>query len=204
MGRGRPPLGKQAMSSAERQRRYLARIRGTGKPAPTDTSKVQAETAALKAEIATLKRRVREQDSKIAELEKLAARAEQVVREQGGTLQKAQPHKPSAAEDRCVRLEARVRELETLVLPLDETGKDAVRQHKRKIDREFKARVRKYEKTIRERTWVMDEKAYRTILAGLHPEASKEIRDRARNLFERYRKHVLTKEDMIEWPPPTD
>jgi hypothetical protein len=45
--RGRPPLGKQAMSGAERQRRYLERLL---KGAETDT--------ALKTELAQAKKRI--------------------------------------------------------------------------------------------------------------------------------------------------
>jgi anthranilate/para-aminobenzoate synthase component I len=47
--RGRPPLGKQAMSGAERQRRYLERLL---KGAETDT--------ALKTELAQAKKRIAE------------------------------------------------------------------------------------------------------------------------------------------------
>jgi hypothetical protein len=49
--RGRPPTGK-ALTSAERQRRYLDRIRATGVAA------MEAQVAALKDENATLRRRI--------------------------------------------------------------------------------------------------------------------------------------------------
>jgi hypothetical protein len=48
---GRPPIGKRAMTGAERQRRYLARLLHDG--AKPDTAK-DHEIAALKARIAQL------------------------------------------------------------------------------------------------------------------------------------------------------
>jgi hypothetical protein len=56
---GRPPIGKQAMSGAQRQQRYMAKLLA-GKPS--------ADLAAARREIAKLKAR-------IAELEREAARA---------------------------------------------------------------------------------------------------------------------------------
>ena len=52
MKRGRPPIGTQAMSTAERQRRFLDRIRATG--TATSLSELQAENAKLKSEVAKL------------------------------------------------------------------------------------------------------------------------------------------------------
>ena len=46
---GRPPFGKQAMTGAERQRRYMARLLA---------SKPSADLAAAKREIAKLKARI--------------------------------------------------------------------------------------------------------------------------------------------------
>jgi hypothetical protein len=46
MGRGRPPIGDEAMSSAERQRRFLDCIRGTG-AAEAKCAKLEAECAKL-------------------------------------------------------------------------------------------------------------------------------------------------------------
>ena len=72
-GRGRPPIGATAMTSAERQRRFLERLRGTGTdakttPAPPPTEpqiaselpasyqeRYAAEIAALRTENAALK-----------------------------------------------------------------------------------------------------------------------------------------------------
>jgi hypothetical protein len=54
MGRGRPPIGEAAMSTAERQRRYLDKIRGT--QTSTSSSLLEAECAKLKGDNATLKR----------------------------------------------------------------------------------------------------------------------------------------------------
>jgi predicted RNase H-like nuclease (RuvC/YqgF family) len=54
MRRGRPPIGDKAMSSAERQRRFLDRIRGTG-AADDHPSLLEAECAKLEAECAKLK-----------------------------------------------------------------------------------------------------------------------------------------------------
>jgi hypothetical protein len=103
-------------------------------------------------------------------------------------------------QHRIHKLEARIRELEALVLPLDDEGKDAVRQYKRKLDREFKIRWQLHDKVIRERNVIIDEKAYTTMLAGMHPDASKAIRDRARTVLEGLRKRVLLRKDEGTWP----
>jgi hypothetical protein len=52
MKRGRPPIGDKAMSTAERQRRFLDRIRGSGTEA--SSSQLEAEYAKLKAECTKL------------------------------------------------------------------------------------------------------------------------------------------------------
>jgi hypothetical protein len=69
MKRGRPPIGDKPMTSAERQRRYLDRIRGTAAvPPPTlpkasgaapweaELTKLKSECAKLRSENAMLKR----------------------------------------------------------------------------------------------------------------------------------------------------
>jgi len=48
---GRPPLGKQAMSTAERQRRYWERVLG-GAPLKRELDEVKSELARAKAELA--------------------------------------------------------------------------------------------------------------------------------------------------------
>jgi hypothetical protein len=53
MKRGRPPIGDKAMSTAERQRRFLDKIRGTSTAAPS--SQLEAKCAKLKSENAKLK-----------------------------------------------------------------------------------------------------------------------------------------------------
>jgi hypothetical protein len=99
---------------------------------------------------------------------------------------------------RIHQLEAKVRELEALVLPLDAEGKDAVRQHRRKLEREFRIRWKVYEESIsRNNRIIIDTEAYATLLAGLHPDASEEFRKRARTVLERLKKHV------VKWPPTT-
>jgi hypothetical protein len=54
---GRPPIGKQAMSDAERQRRRRAKLRG-GKPRTerliADVTRLEAENVALRRRIAKL------------------------------------------------------------------------------------------------------------------------------------------------------
>jgi DNA repair exonuclease SbcCD ATPase subunit len=64
---GRPPIGKQAMSGAERQRRYLERLLAgkssvTKSSAPADT----ADTAKLEAENKRLQARIAELEHKLA------------------------------------------------------------------------------------------------------------------------------------------
>jgi hypothetical protein len=81
---GRPPLGKQAMSDAERQRRHRAAhpvTKPVTKPAAQAAAQAAAEIAALKAQIASLKARIAELDrdnvalkARIAELETEIAR----------------------------------------------------------------------------------------------------------------------------------
>jgi hypothetical protein len=80
----------------------------------------------------------------------------------------------------------RVRELEALVLPLDDEGKDAVRQHKRKVNRDFKRQWRVSEEAIKKRHWIVDERTYALLLAGYHPdvEESRKYRDQARAILE--------------------
>jgi hypothetical protein len=53
------------------------------------------------------------------------------------------------------------------------------------------AELRDNSERVRKHTFVMDNATYRIILAGLHPEASKQQRDNARAAFERYEKFVL-------------
>jgi ubiquinone biosynthesis protein UbiJ len=60
---GRPPIGKHAMSGAERQRRYLARLLSDAKPARKpdgELTRLQAEVAGLKQELAAAKARIAE------------------------------------------------------------------------------------------------------------------------------------------------
>jgi hypothetical protein len=59
---GRPPIGKQAMSGAERQRRYLARLLG-GKSGPSHDAKLVER---LRAELAQAKARITDLESKLA------------------------------------------------------------------------------------------------------------------------------------------
>jgi hypothetical protein len=54
MKRGPRPIGDKPMTSAERQRRFLDKIRGTG-TAPASPSELEAECTKLKAECAKLK-----------------------------------------------------------------------------------------------------------------------------------------------------
>jgi hypothetical protein len=53
-GRGRPPIGKQAMTDAERQRRRRARLRASQRGADRDPAVLAHELAAAKARIAAL------------------------------------------------------------------------------------------------------------------------------------------------------
>jgi hypothetical protein len=55
----------------------------------------------------------------------------------------------------------------------------------------FKKQLRDNSEWVRKHTFVMDNATYRIILAGLHPEASKQQRDNARAAFERYEEFVL-------------
>jgi hypothetical protein len=64
---GRPPIGKHAMTDAERQQRHRAAHPVT-KPAAQPAAQVAAESAALKREIAALKALVAERDQQIASL----------------------------------------------------------------------------------------------------------------------------------------
>jgi hypothetical protein len=51
---GRPPIGKQAMSGAERQRRYLERLLKSGEP--DDCALMQQQLAQARARIAELEK----------------------------------------------------------------------------------------------------------------------------------------------------
>jgi hypothetical protein len=174
---GRKPIGKQAMSGAERQRRYLDRLLKSGK-----NTLLQQQLAQARA--------------RMAELEKAQQGKGKIQ-----TQQQQQWHKPSAAEKRIMQLEAKIRELEALVLPLDDTQRDALREYKRKVDREFKVRWRQMETVLKQRIVTMHSKDYSLFLAGFHPDASTEIRDKARNRFEGlYKKLVITDNDKVKWP----
>jgi hypothetical protein len=54
---GRPPLGKRAMTSAEKQRRYLDRLREAA--ASTAVARLESENAALRKKVATQQRLLR-------------------------------------------------------------------------------------------------------------------------------------------------
>jgi transposase-like protein len=111
----------------------------------------------------------------------------------------------SAAEKRIKQLEAKVRELESLVLPLDDTQKDALRQYKRQVDKDYKLRWKLSEAVMAKRAITMHSKDYALFFAGFHPDASKEKRDQARNRFVYlYKKRVLTDEDKVKWPPQSE
>jgi len=62
---GRPPIGKHAMSGAERQRQYMARLLA-GKPSVTKQQAVRSDYHALIIENATLKKRITELEQKLA------------------------------------------------------------------------------------------------------------------------------------------
>lgn len=172
---GRPPIGKVAMSDAERQRKRRERLAGKGSSIGrvTEPSPHVTKQTALRA----------------------TEPSHRWPRE-----------RPTRDAKHIRRLEDRVRELEALVLPLDAEGKDAVKQHRRRIDREFKQRCKLHDELIKKRTVIMDERTYAGILAGLHPDASREIRDRSRALLEPYKKRVFTKKDTaaVKWPPAKD
>src|SRR5262245_25737789 len=72
MGRGRPPIGKRAMTPAEKQRRYRERHGLTGaaqeKPAKTKTD------AAMAKELAQAKARIAELEQELARAKAAAAR----------------------------------------------------------------------------------------------------------------------------------
>ena len=58
---------------------------------------------------------------------------------------------------------------------------------------------------IKGRTVTMYSKDYSLFLAGFHPDASKEIRDKARSRFEKlYQKRVITDQDKVKWAPPSE
>jgi hypothetical protein len=63
---GRPPIGKRAMSGAERQRRYLDRLLRGAKPTP-DTAKLQARIRELEAQLAQTKKELARAKARIAE-----------------------------------------------------------------------------------------------------------------------------------------
>jgi hypothetical protein len=177
------------MTSAERQRRYLDRIRGTGATS-TQLTKLKDENVTLR--------------QQIAELEQALAAAQR-----SSTVQRKEEddpwrfaRRPSPDQHRIARLQSRVRELESLVLPLDDSQQDALRQHKRKVNRDFKRLWKAYEVHLCAHTVTMDSKDYTLFIAGFHPEASKEKRDQARNRFvDLYKKIVITDKHKVKWPP---
>ena len=111
--------------------------------------------------------------------------------------------KPSPDEKRILKLQARVRQLEALVLPLDDEQKDALSQYKRKVDRELKAhwkanetRLKQIERNIKTNSVTILRKDYNLFIAGFHPDASPEMRDKARNRFVGlYEKRVIADKD---------
>jgi NADH dehydrogenase/NADH:ubiquinone oxidoreductase subunit G len=177
-------------TNAERQRRYIARLKAHA--AKTGVTNV-SDHAALAKELAQARTRIAELEKALA-----SARADTI---QHSSEQQQQWTRKSADEKIIMGLKARIHELEALVLPLDSEGKTAVGQHKRKVDREFKARWKRAEAVIMERTFTMTSKDYTLFLAGFHPDASAEMRDKARNRFVAlYKKRVLTGEDKVKWP----
>lgn len=179
------------MSGAERQRRYLNRLLSSNKAQAVEPDR------AIARELTQTKTKLEQARTRIAELEKL------IKEPHPATIpEQEQWHKPSAAERRIMQLEAKVRELEALVLPLDDTQKDALRQYKRKVNREYKARWRHNEAVIKQRTITMHSKDYALFIAGFHPDASAEMRDKARNRFtELFKNRVITDKDKVKWPP---
>lgn len=185
---GRPPVGKYAMSGAERQRRYLERLLKSG-TSPRRPEHVQQELAQALA--------------RIAELEKLLSQQKAVQRPpQQQQWHEQLRNKPSAAELKIMRLQDKVRELESLVLPLDDEGKTAVGQHKRKVNRLFKALWKMNEDLLKKHAVTMSSKDYKLFLAGFHPDAAAEMRDKARIRFETLcKRFVIPDKDKVQWPP---
>jgi chromosome segregation ATPase len=183
---GRPPIGKQAMSGAERQRRYLDRLLKGGQRAsqPDDDALVQQLAQAR---------------ARIAELEKTIASVTQ--RDTIQHQQQQQWTRKSADEKLIMRLKARIGELEALVLPPDDTQKDALRQYKRQVDKDYKLRWKLSEAAMAKRAIIMSSKDYGLIFAGFHTD-TKDFRDKARNRFvELCEKHVIANKERPKWPP---
>jgi hypothetical protein len=93
---GRPPVGKQAMSGAERQRRYLARLLRDAKPATTPFDTGAQELAQTRKELAEAKAR-------IADLEKQKAHA---------APQRPKPKQPRSEDEALTKAKKRIRELQ--------------------------------------------------------------------------------------------
>ncbi len=97
-------------------------------------------------------------------------------------------------------LNAENKKLREIIGPRSADERERFNAYKRMVDRDYKRRIRHYDTVIRKNYFVMDERTYALILAGLHPdqgEAAK-YRDKARELFEPYKKFVLKKKDALK------
>jgi hypothetical protein len=186
---GRPPIGKVAMTGAERVRRYRAK-HGVAKPVTKPVTKQvgTAAAAGLQAENATLKAR-------IAELE--AARGKEPLIDASTLPMSAQEKLETAKRQQMKRLGA---EFEQLV----------ANEVRRRIDEmvlpHWKEQIEQAKTLYERRRGAMDKETFNAIRRVLHPDSRKAISDKklgeAFDTFMRLEKYLLNEKDSpTDWSP---
>jgi predicted RNase H-like nuclease (RuvC/YqgF family) len=112
---GRPPLGKHAMSGAERQRRYIDKlINPAAKP---ETAKLKQDLAAARARIAEVEAKLADDKVRIHELERTV---HTLLQQLADADRKPKTLPPDAARERTIkRLKKQIENLENLVANFD-------------------------------------------------------------------------------------
>ena len=167
---GRPPIGKTAMSGAERQRKYLARLLSGAKPSitPAPDSALVQELAQAKARIAVLAaideatEEIAKLKARIAELqtENAALKHALAVRRKPQTAKALKAKPPPVESEEIGKLKAQIAELDK---QLDEVTQDR-NESKACLDRRLRGRKGSL---VLPRAL---EPMVRLIRAGLHPE----------------------------------
>jgi hypothetical protein len=179
--RGRPPIGERAMSSTERSRRFLERIRGTGAARQAECAncaKLKTEIAKLKSEIATLMARLEGAEPK-EEIKRAAARPEFEFSQEFGKLGKLRGEN--------AKLKSDIGKLKAMLQQEPDTAKlrkkivdqqvemAAMRRAMKAIAKERDALGRRVTREYREAQRFLTTTNYHVIIKALHSDRRKHV-----------------------------
>jgi hypothetical protein len=167
---GRPPIGKKAMTTAERQRRHWERVLGASKPAP--------KSAADAMEFDALKRDLAQAKAKISELEKQLALARMARGKTPESVEEMVAMRRVADEVRSAeRAAARARRHAEAAPPEPGETMESLAEKLRSKDRQLKAaqtRIRNLQveriALAQRKTIPMSPDLVRTLRAAIHPD----------------------------------